>query len=461
VSNASTTIWTSPYEPVEVGGTPLHDLVSVETGEQEAGLAAHGFGAGDVLAIQAPNSPEWIATAFAALRLGGAVTGVSGLATPQEVERQLVDSGAGLFAAGGEFRRGPRPAKRPDGVALLPYSSGTSGLPKGVLISHADLVTAVRQISAGLRLKGDDIVLALAPFSHVMGFVITLGSALLAGARLVPVPRFDPRDFIDLLARERVSIVIVPPPVMPLLARSPHDLPDAELIVCGGAPLGAEMQRAVAARFPHAAVGQGWGLTETTANGTMPDRERGTEPGSCGRLMPNTELRVLDSGELLLRGPQVAAGYLNRPDATAELIDADGWVHTGDAGRVDDAGNVFIVDRLKELIKVNALQVAPAELEAVLGMHPAVAECAVVPRPDERCGEVPVAVVVRRAEVEPEELLAWVAARVAPHKRVRAVRFTDAIPRTPAGKILRRLLREKPAAPRGQRAAARDQASYV
>ena len=222
-------------------------------------------------------------------------------------------------------------------------------------------------------------MLALAPFSHVMGFVITLGSALLAGAPLVPVPRFDPTDFIELLARERVSIVIVPPPVMPLLARSPHDLPDVELIVCGGAPLGAELQLAVAERFPHAAVGQGWGLTETTANGTLPDRERGTEPGSCGRLMPNTELRVLDSGELLLRGPQVMAGYLNRPDATAELIDADGWVHTGDAGRIDHEGNVFIVDRLKELIKVNALQVAPAELEAVLVTHPAVAECAVDP----------------------------------------------------------------------------------
>ena len=355
----SNEIWTSPYEPVEVGGVPLHELVGVETGKQQAALAARGFGAGDVLALQAPNSDEWIATAFAALRLGGAVTGVSGLATPPEVERQLIDSGAALIAAGGALSPAPRPAKVPDGVALLPYSSGTSGLPKGVMISHANLVTAVRQVSAGLRLTADDVVLALAPFSHVMGFVITLGSALLAGAPVVPVPRFDPTDFIELLARERVSIVIVPPPVMPLLARSPHDLPDVELIVCGGAPLGAKLQLAVAERFPHAAVGQGWGLTETTANGTLPDRERGTEPGSCGRLMPNTELRVLDSGELLLRGPQVMAGYLNRPDATAELIDADGWVHTGDAGRIDHEGNVFIVDRLKELIKVNALQVAP------------------------------------------------------------------------------------------------------
>jgi acyl-CoA synthetase (AMP-forming)/AMP-acid ligase II len=399
-----------------------------------------------VLALQAPNSPEWVATAFAALRLGGAVTGVSVAATPQEVERQLLDSGAALHATPAGLVDGPAP-RRVDDVALLPYSSGTSGLPKGVMLTHANLVTAVRQISRGLRLTPDDVVLALAPFSHVMGFVIKLGSALLAGARVVPVPRFDPAGFLELLARERVTVVIVPPPVMPLLAHSPVDLPAVELIVCGGAPLGADLQRAVAARFPHAAVGQGYGLTETTACATMPDRELGTEPGSCGRVMPNTELRVAEDGELLMRGPQTMADYLDRPDATAALIDGDGWVHTGDAGRVDADGNVFIVDRLKELIKVNALQVAPAELEAVLGMHPAVAECAVVPRPDELCGEVPVAVVVPRAQVGADELMAYVAARVAPHKRLRAVRFVDAIPRTPAGKILRRLLREAAAQP--------------
>jgi acyl-CoA synthetase (AMP-forming)/AMP-acid ligase II len=443
----SKTIWTSLYEPVAVGGAPLHDLVSVDTEATEAALAARGFGPGDVLALQAPNSPAWVATAFVALRLGGAVTGISLLATPAEVERQLLDSGAALLVTPAGMAPGPRPAPAPEGIALLPYSSGTSGLPKGVMISQANLVTAVRQVSSGLRLTGDDVVLALAPFSHVMGFVITLGSALLAGARVVPVPRFEPRAFLELLARERVTVVIVPPPVMPLLARSPVDLPAVELIVCGGAPLGAELQQAVAARFPRAAVGQGYGLTETTAIGTMPDRERGTVPGSAGRLMPNVELRLGGDGELLLRGPQTMAGYLNAPAATAAMIDAGGWVHTGDAGRIDADGNVFVADRLKELIKVNALQVPPAELEAVLGMHPAVAECAVVPRPDERCGEVPVAVVVRRAEVEADELIAYVAARVAPHKRLRAVRFVDTIPRTPAGKVLRRLLREAAAQP--------------
>jgi acyl-CoA synthetase (AMP-forming)/AMP-acid ligase II len=471
--------WSSLYEPVEVGGTTFHELVGATVarhGDRIAFidgpsgreltyanladradrvatmLAASGFGAGDVLARQAPNMAPWAGIALGAMSLGGAVTGISVTATAEDVKRQMADSGAALLVR--EIGRGiiarprttPRPAVSPDAVALLPYSSGTSGLPKGVMLTHANLVTAVRQISRGLRLTPDDVVLALAPFSHVMGFVITLGSALAAGARLVTVPRFDPADFLDLLERHRVSVVIVPPPVIPLLAHSPRELPAVKLIVSGGAPLGADLQRAVAARFPHAAVGQGWGLTESTACGTMPDRQRGTEPGSAGRVMPNTELRVTDPdadgrGELLLRGPQVMAGYLNRPDATADLIDADGWLHTGDLGYVDAAGNVFVVDRLKELIKVNALQVAPAELEALLGTHPAVAECAVVPRPDERCGEVPVAVVVSRAEIDADELIAFVAERVAPHKRLHEVRFVDAIPRTPAGKIMRRLLR--------------------
>ena len=160
-------------------------------------------------------------------------------------------------------------------------------------------------------------------------------------------------------------------------------------------------------------------------------------------MAPDTEVRLAD-GELLVRGPQTMAGYLNRPEATAEMVDADGWVHTGDLARVDDDGNVFVVDRVKELIKVNAWPVAPAELEALLATHPAVADCAVVARPDERYGEVPVGVVVARGDVDAGELLAFVAERVAPHKRLHAVRFAEVIPRTPAGKTLRRLLRDQP-----------------
>jgi acyl-CoA synthetase (AMP-forming)/AMP-acid ligase II len=495
-------VWTSRYEPVEVGDTTFHELIAATAARQPervaidglgygelaqrvervaATLAARGFGPGDVLAIQAPNMAPWAGVALAAMTAGGAVTGISPMATGDEVARQLGDSGASilvtaahdpssavaaressavevieigpdLLAADGPAR--PAPVS-PRDRAFLPYSSGTSGLPKGVVLTHANLVTAVRQAQRGLRITPDDVVAVLAPLHHVMGFVITLGCGLAAGARLVMLPRFDPRTFAADV--QDATVLIVPPPVLGFLAAQPVELPALQLLVSGGAPLGAPLQRAVAERFPHVVVGQGYGLTETTACASIPDRRLGTVPGSAGRVAPNTELRVGDDGELLIRGPQTMVGYLGNPNATAELIDADGWVHSGDVGRVDAGGNVFVVDRLKELIKVNALQVAPAELEAVLAAHPAVAESAVVGRPDERRGEVPVAFVVARGETDGDALVAWVAERVAPHKRLHDVRFVERLPRTPAGKLLRRVLRDDPAVRRAGDA----QRSYV
>jgi acyl-CoA synthetase (AMP-forming)/AMP-acid ligase II len=302
-----------------------------------------------------------------------------------------------------------------------------------------------------------------------MGFVLKLAASLSAGATVVTMPRFHPERFLELLERHRVTFLAVPPPVAALLASHPlverRDLSSLEIIASGGAPLGAELHRVLAKRFPAAAVGQGWGMTETCVGATTPDRARGTVPGSVGRLVPSTELRVVDRvtgadlgagerGELWVRGPQVMAGYLRRPDATAEILDRDGWLRTGDLGEVDADGNVFVVDRLKELIKVSAYQVAPAELEQLIAGHPAVADVAVVPRAAARHGEVPVAVVVRRGELEAEELMAWVAERVSPYKRVRAVRFVERIPRTASGKVLRRVLVDEERARRRRAASA-------
>ena len=516
-------MWTSPYPPVEVGGTTLPRMVleaAARSGDRPAlvdgasgtavsyrllaervrgvaaGLAARGFRPGDVLALWAPNLPQWAGVALGAMAAGGTVTGASPACTGRELTAQLADAGASVLVTVPSLGRIAReaaaaagvdelvvlgraegatpildlldtggapvaaPGPDPATVGLLPYSSGTTGLPKGVLLTQANLVTSVRQVGQGLGITGGDTVAAVAPFSHIMGFLVTLAVPLCAGATVVTLPRFDPGGLLELVERQRVTVLVGAPPMLRVLVGHPRaagaDLGSLELVVCGGAALPAGVQRALAARLPGATVGQAWGLTETTVGLSMPDRDAGSVPGTVGRVMPNTELRVVDPGtgrdlgagqpgELLARGPQVMAGYLHRPEDTAAMIDPDGWLHTGDLGLVDGDGNVVIVDRLKELIKVSGHQVAPAELEALLAGHPAVADAAVLGRPDPHHGEVPVAVVVPRPGPAPDpgELLAWVAGRVAPHKRLRAVRFADAVPRTPSGKLLRRDLRDQ------------------
>jgi acyl-CoA synthetase (AMP-forming)/AMP-acid ligase II len=504
-------VWRSAYEPIEAGDSTLHssiaataramgDRVALVDGPSgatvtyealaaridraAAGLAARGLRTGDVLAIWAPNAPEWAIAALGAMAAGATVTGVSPVGTERELAGQLMDCEASILAtvpalvsAARDVAQtagvrevvlldeiegdGPVPAVALDparAVGLLPYSSGTTGLPKGVMLTHANLVAGVGQVRSALKVQPRDTIVAVAPFAHVMGFVITLAAALASGAALVTLPRFALKSFLELVERHRATMLIVPPPVMAALAGHPavegRDLSSIEFVVAGGAPVPEETARAVDERLPGAVVRLGYGLTETTATATAPDRELTVAPGSVGRAMPDTELRVVDPqtgadlgpgerGELWVRGPQTMAGYLHRPDATAAMVDADGWLRTGDLVVVDDDGQVFIVDRLKELIKVNGFQVAPAELEALLVTHPAVADAAVIARPDAARGEAPVAVVVAREALDVDDLMEWVARRVAPYKRIRAVRFVAAIPRTASGKILRRLLIEQ------------------
>jgi acyl-CoA synthetase (AMP-forming)/AMP-acid ligase II len=480
--------WTSPYAPIAVDGPPLPDLVrrvgaripdepavvDTATGSAvsfgvlaqrmdrvAAGFAEQGFGPGDVLAVQAPNSISWVEAALGALAAGGAVTGISTTATEREAAAQVELTGASVVVRDEppvSDGRAPRIEVDLDSTALLPCSSGTTGLPKAVVLTHRNLAAAVAQLNAGLRLDRRDALLGVAPYAHVMGFVVALAVPLVAGATVLALPRFGPEPLLEAVERHRATVLVGPPLVLRLLVGHPavagHDLSSLQVIAAGGAPLAPKLQEAVQARFPRAVVAQGYGMTETSAPIPAPDRAEGTPPGSVGRLAPNTELRVVDPdtgedlgdgerGELWVRGPQNTPGYLGRADATAELIDTDGWLHTGDIGWVDEDGYLHVVDRLKSLIKVNAMQVAPAELEALLAVHPAVADAAVIARPDERAGEVPVAVVVPRGELEPDDLIDWVAERVARHKRIRAVRLVEEIPRTPSGKILHRVLVEQ------------------
>jgi acyl-CoA synthetase (AMP-forming)/AMP-acid ligase II len=348
-------------------------------------------------------------------------------------------------------------------LALLPYSSGTTGQPKGVMLTHANLDASLRQLDAALRVGADDRTIAVAPFAHVMGFMLSLLVPLANGATVVTDARFELQRFLAQIQEHRASVLVVPPPVMAALAGHPlvdwYDLSSVELVACGGAPLSADLQRAVARRMPGAAVGQGYGMTETAVGITLPDRAEGTVAGSVGRAAEGTELRVITAGgrdaargapgELLVRGPQVMRGYRDRPAETRDVLH-DGWLRTGDLVRIDPEGNLFVLDRIKELIKVNAHQVAPVKLEALLARHPAVADAAVAGRPDDRRGEVPVAFVVAREAIDEVELVEWVAAQVAPYKRLAAVHVVEELPRTPAGKLLRRRL----VAPPGSRGSA-------
>src|SRR4029453_18572167 len=456
-----------------------------------AGLAARGFGKGDVLALSSPNLPEYAVALYGAMAAGGAVTGANPLLTAGELAGQLADAGASVLVTVPPFLVGARAAAARAGVgevlvfgeaegatrfaglleaggtppqvdidpaedlAALPYSSGTTGLPKGVELTHANLGAQARQSQAVMGLTADDVVVGVAPFFHAIGQNLILPTSLRAGATVVTMPRFDLAGFLGLVQEYRAPFTMVVPPVVLALAGHPmvdhYDLSSLRLLGCGAAPLGADVDQRCTDRLGCQVI-QGFGMTEGTAALAIvpPGAPR---RGSAGRLLPGTEARIVDpvgggdlgpgrTGELWLRGPQVMRGYHNHPEATAGTLGPGGWLRTGDLCYPDADGYLFVVDRLKELIKYKGYQVAPAELEALLCAHPAVADAAVVPRPDPVAGEVPVAHVARRSEVGAAELEGWVAERVAPYKRLRGVRFVDQVPRSPTGKLLRRLLVE-------------------
>lgn len=300
------------------------------------------------------------------------------------------------------------------------------------------------------------------PFFHIYGMAFIMTASLYVGATVVTMPRFELEQFLDLIDRYGVTFLHAVPPIVQALAKHPaverHDLSSLRRVACGAAPLGGDVARAAADRVG-CDVGQGYGMTELGGGSHIsPDDPDSMDWSSVGPPMPSTECRLVnvdtgvdvepgEPGELLGRGPQVMRGYLNNPEATAATIDAGGWLHTGDIATVDERGYFTIVDRAKELIKYKGLQIAPAELEAVLLTHEQVAAAAVVGTPHPEAGEVPKAFVVGRGELDPEQLMAFVAERVAPHKKVRAIDFVDRIPTSPSGKILRRELLEQDRAP--------------
>ncbi|MEH0419605.1 4-coumarate--CoA ligase family protein [Streptomyces sp. B21-083] len=465
-----------------------------------AGLAEAGLRKGDVLALHSPNTIAFPTAFYAATRAGATVTTVHPLATAEEFAKQLRDSAAAWIVtvsplletarAAAELAGGVReilvcdsaPGHRSlidmlastapepsididpaEDVAALPYSSGTTGIPKGVMLTHRSIATNLAQLAPTLRIGPADRILAVLPFFHIYGLTALMNMSLGHGATVVVLPRFDLDTFLAAIEKHRITGLFVAPPIVLALAKHPavesYDLSSLEYILSSAAPLDATLAAACSARLGLPPVGQAYGMTELSpGTHVVPLDDMSTAPpGTVGRLLPSTEMRILslddpgqeavvgEAGEIVIRGPQVMKGYLGNPEATTAMIDADGWLHTGDVGHVDANGWLFVVDRVKELIKYKGFQVAPAELEALLLTHPGIADAAVIGVYNEDNNEVPHAYVVRQpsaTDLSEGEVMMYVAERVAPYKRVRNVTFIDGIPRAVSGKILRRRLRE-------------------
>jgi acyl-CoA synthetase (AMP-forming)/AMP-acid ligase II len=339
----------------------------------------------------------------------------------------------------------------------MPYSSGTTGLPKGVTLTHYNLVANICQTQALFPIELERVI-AVLPFYHIYGLTVLLNISLHRGDTIITMPRFDLEQFLQLMQQHKVTRAYLVPPIVLALAKHPlvskYDLSGLLSVNSGAAPLGDNIEQACADRLG-CFVAQGYGLTETSpVISTTPIDPALRRGGSAGLLIPNTECKVVDpgsgkeldaneQGEIWVRGPQIMKGYLNQPEATAAMLGSDGWLHTGDIGYVDGDGYLFVVDRLKELIKYKGFQVAPAELESLLLKHPAVADAAVIPHPDLEAGEVPKAFVVMKGAATADELMAFVNEQVAPYKKIRMVETVTEIPKSAAGKILRRTLIER------------------
>jgi acyl-CoA synthetase (AMP-forming)/AMP-acid ligase II len=457
-----------------------------------AGLHSRGFRKGDVLAIMSPNLPEYPIAFHGVATAGGVNTTLNPTYTADEIAFQLNDSKARLLvtipplvgkaqeaaakskveeiivfgdAEGAvSFASLLGDGKVPDvhfdpanDLVALPYSSGTTGFSKGVMLTHRNLVANLVQTSACLEISEDEKFMAFLPFFHIYGMTVIMNQGLYHGVTLVSMPRFELEPCLQAVQDYRVTRFFLVPPIVVLLAKHPaidkYDLSSVKRAFSGAAPLDADTAQAASERIG-CRLSQGYGLTETSPVSHIVSDNEEAVPGSVGSTVPNTECKIADvaagtelgrneDGEIWIRGPQVMRGYLNNESATRNSIDADGFFHTGDIGHIDDHDRYFIVDRLKELIKYKGFQVAPAELEALLLSHPNIADVAVIGVLDEEGEEVPKAFVVLKEPQDPAEIMEFVASRVAPHKKIRRVEVVDQIPKSPTGKILRRILRDR------------------
>ncbi|MEU4433752.1 FadD3 family acyl-CoA ligase [Nocardia rhamnosiphila] len=430
-------------------------------------FAESGIGKGDRVAVWAPNSAEWIVAALGLMTAGGVLVPVNTRFKAEEAADVIRRSGArallvqkGFLGADypappgvpvydlkSDFLTGGAPFERAvagTDIADIIYTSGTTGRPKGVMMNHRQTLRLYSEWCDLADLRRGDRYLMVNPFFHTFGLKAGIVSSLVRGATMLPVPVFDVDRVIELVETERITMLPGPPTLYHSLLeyRGARDISSLRAAVTGAADIPVDLIRRIREELPFRSIMTGYGLTEAgTATASRPGDTFEQIATTAGSACDGIELRIADDGEVLIRGYSVMQGYLDDPEATAAAVDADGWLHTGDLGSLDDGGRLKVIGRKKDMYIVGGFNAYPAEIEGFLLEHPAVAQAAVIGVPDERMGQVGKAFVVARGQLGEAELIAWARERMAGYKVPRSVVFLAELPLNATGKVVKDQLR--------------------